>query len=171
MTARTALGDGRPPLAGQMKKFTVHPSPRPAPEAAFKTRDGEPVKLADFKGRVLLVNYWATWCSPCVAEMPSLDRMEEHLAGPEFMILPVASDRGGLKTVEAFYARTALKRLPIYLDPDMKFTRSSGVRGLPTTLIVDKAGQEVARMEGDAAWDSPEAEALIRFYLARKTDG
>ena len=167
MAAGTALGDGRPPLAGQMKKFTVHPSPRPAPEAAFKTRDGEPVKLADFKGRVLLVNYWATWCSPCVAEMPSLDRLEEHLGGADFMVLPIASDRAGLKIVEAFYAKTALKRLPIYLDQDMKFTRSSGVRGLPTTLLVDRAGREIGRMEGDAAGDSAETKALVRFYLER----
>lgn len=168
VTAGTARADDGPPLAGRMMKFIVHPGPRPAPEAPFKTRDGEPVRLGDFKGRVLLVNYWATWCSPCVAEMPSLDRLEENLAGPDFMILPIASDRGGLKTVEAFYAKTALKRLPIYLDPDMRFTRSSGVRGLPTTLIIDRAGREVARMEGDAAWDSADAEAVIKFYIAQK---
>jgi len=164
--AGTARADARPPLAGQMKKFTLHPTPRPAPEAAFKTKDGEAAKLADFKGRVLLVNYWATWCSPCVAEMPSLDRLEASLGGPGFAVLPIASDRAGLKVVEPFYEKTGLKRLPIYLDQDMKFTRSSGVRGLPTTLLIDRAGREVGRMEGDAAWDSTDAEALIRHYVA-----
>ena len=86
---------------------------------------------ADFRGRVLLVNYWATWCSPCVAEMPSLDRLEAALGGTDFAVLPIASDRAGLRVVEPFYAKAALKRLPIYLDQDMKFTRGSGVRGLP----------------------------------------
>lgn len=166
VAAGTARADGRPPLAGQMKKFTLHPSPRPAPEAPFKTKDGTATTLADFRGRVLLVNYWATWCSPCVAEMPSLDRLEEALGGGDFAVLPIASDRAGLRVVEPFYAKAALKRLPIYLDQDMKFTRGSGVRGLPTTLIVDRAGREVGRMEGDAAWDAPEAEALLRHYMA-----
>ncbi|MBM3545933.1 MAG: TlpA family protein disulfide reductase [Alphaproteobacteria bacterium] len=165
-----AWADGRPPLAGQMKKFTLHPKPRPAPEAPFKTRAGEPTNLADFKGRVLLVNYWATWCSPCVAEMPSLDRLEASLGGNDFAVLPIASDRAGLKVVEPFYEKAGLKKLPIYLDQDMKFTRSSGVRGLPTTLLVDRTGHEVGRMEGDAAWDSKDAEALIRRYLVEKSD-
>ena len=102
MTAGTALGDGRPPLAGQMKKFTVHPSPRPAPEAAFKTRDGEPKKLAEFKGRVLLVNYWATWCSPCVAEMPSLDRLQAIKGSGTFEVVALSIDRQGLEVVQMF---------------------------------------------------------------------
>lgn len=171
MTATgTARADGRPPLAGQMKKFTLHPSPRPAPEAPFKTKDGVATGLADFRGRVLLVNYWATWCSPCVAEMPSLDRLEAALGGADFAVLPVSSDRGGLKLVEPFYTKIGLKHLPIYLDQDMKFTRGSGVRALPTTLIIDRAGREVGRMEGEAAWDAPEAQALIRHYIAEKTE-
>jgi thiol-disulfide isomerase/thioredoxin len=169
--AGTARADGRPPLAGQMKKLTVHPAPRPAPEAPFKTKDGTPITLADFRGRVLLVNYWATWCSPCVAEMPSLDRLEATLGGPDFAVLPIASDRAGLRAVEPFYEKIGLEKLPIYLDPDMKFTRSSGVRGLPTTLIVDRSGREAGRMEGDAAWDAPEALALIRHYVAAKASG
>ncbi len=168
--AGTARADGRPPLAGQMKKFTLHPSPRPAPEAPFKTKEGAATTLAEFRGRVLLVNYWATWCSPCVAEMPSLDRLEAALGGADFAVLPIASDRAGLRVVEPFYAKAELKRLPIYLDQDMKFTRGSGVRGLPTTLIVDRGGREVGRMEGDAAWDSVDAQALIRHYMAEKAD-
>jgi thiol-disulfide isomerase/thioredoxin len=168
--AGAARADAWPPLAGQMKKFTLHPKPRPAPEAAFKTKDGEPTTLAEFRGRVLLVNYWATWCTPCVAEMPSLDRLEARLGGPDFAVLPIASDRAGLKVVEPFYEKAGLKNLPIYLDQDMKFTRSSGERGLPTTLLVDRTGLEIGRLEGDAAWDSKDAEALIRHYLAEKPD-
>jgi len=165
-----AKADARLPLAGQMKKFTLHPKPRPAPEAAFKTKAGETTTLAAFKGRVLLVNYWATWCSPCVAEMPSLDRLEDNLGGDDFAVLPIASDRAGLRVVEPFYEKAGLKKLPIYLDQDMKFTRSSGVRGLPTTLLIDREGRELGRLEGDAAWDSKDAEALIRHLIAEKSD-
>jgi thiol-disulfide isomerase/thioredoxin len=168
--AMPARADTRPSLAGQMKKFTLHPSPRPGPEAKFKTRDGEPTSLAALRGRVLLVNYWATWCSPCVAEMPSLDRLEAALGGETFAVVPISSDRGGLRLVEPFYAKAELKRLPIYLDQDMKFTRGSGVRALPTTLLIDRTGREVGRMEGEATWDAPEALALIRHYLGEKAE-
>jgi len=160
----------RPPLAGQMTKFTLHPSPRPAPAAAFKTRDGQPTSLAELRGRVLLVNYWATWCTPCVAEMPSLDRLEAALGGDGFAVVPVSSDRAGLRVVEPFYAKAGLARLPIYLDQDMKFTRASGVRALPTTLLIDRGGREVGRMEGEAAWDAPEAQALMRHFVAEKIE-
>jgi len=166
--AGTARANGHPPLSGQMKKFILHPSPKPAPAMAFKAKDGTATTLADFRGRVLLVNYWATWCSPCVAEMPSLDRLEAAMGGPGFAVLPVASDRAGLRVVEPFYAKTELKRLPIYLDQDMKFTRGSGVRGLPTTILIDREGNEVGRLEGNAEWDAPEAQALIRRYLPEK---
>jgi thiol-disulfide isomerase/thioredoxin len=168
--ALASAGTAGPPLAGQMKKFTVHPTPRPAPALAFKDRDGEPVKLADLKGRVLLVNYWATWCTPCVAEMPSLDRLEASLGGEDFAVVPVSADRGGLKVVEPFYAKAGLKKLPIYLDPDMKFTRGSGVRGLPTSILIDRGGREVARLEGEATWDSADAEALIRHFIGANKD-
>lgn len=167
--ALASAGTSGPPLAGQMRKFTVHPTPRPAPGLPFKDRDGEPIKLADFKGRVLLVNYWATWCTPCVAEMPSLDRLAASLGGDDFAVIPVSSDRGGLKVVETFYAKIGLNTLPIYLDQDMKFTRGSGVRGLPTSIVIDRSGKEAARLEGEASWDSPDAEALLRHFIgARK---
>ena len=83
---------------------------------------------------------------------------------------PIASDRTGLRVIEPFYAKTDLQRLPIYLDQDMKFTRGSGVRGLPTSILIDRDGNEVGRLEGNAEWDAPEAQALIRRHLPEKAE-
>ncbi|MBI1777398.1 MAG: TlpA family protein disulfide reductase [Proteobacteria bacterium] len=160
-----AAGD-RPPLTGQMRKFTLHEAPRPAPEGGFQDREGKRVPLGQFLGQVVLVNLWATWCAPCVEEMPSLERLQASLGGKDFTIIAVSSDRAGNKAVTPFLEKLALKLLPIYLDPDSSFTRGTGARGLPTSILIDRDGREVGRLEGAAAWDSPEAAALIRHYLA-----
>jgi thiol-disulfide isomerase/thioredoxin len=155
----------RPPLTGQMRKFTLHETPRPAPEVAFQDAAGKRIDLGEFHGRLVLVNLWATWCAPCVEEMPSLERLQAALGGDDFTILAVSSDRAGQKVVAPFLEKHGLKRLPIYLDPDSAFTRSTGARGLPTSILVDREGREVGRFEGAADWDSGDATALIRFYL------
>ena len=155
----------RPPLAGQMRKFTLHETPRPAPAASFQDKDGAPIDLAKFRGRVVLVNLWATWCPPCVEEMPSLERLQARLGGADFSILAVSSDRTGLKAVAPFLDKYGLSMLPIYLDPDSAFTRSTGARGLPTSILIDRDGREVGRFEGAADWDGPDAASLLKFYL------
>jgi thiol-disulfide isomerase/thioredoxin len=164
MKGPLAAGD-RPPLAGQMKKFSLHETPRPAPEAAFQTTDGKRVDLGEFHGRLILVNLWATWCPPCVEEMPSLERLQAALGSDDFTVVAISSDRTGLKVVSPFLEKHGLQRLPIYLDPDTSFTRSTGARGLPTSLLIDRDGRELGRFEGAADWDSGDATALIRYYL------
>jgi thiol-disulfide isomerase/thioredoxin len=155
-----------PPLAGEMRKFDLLPSPRPAPEIGFTTLSGEPASLADFHGKVVLLNLWATWCAPCVQEMPSLERLQAQLGGEDFTVLALSSDRGGARVVEPFLENLGLKQLHPYLDPKSAATRSLGARGLPTTLLIDREGREIGRIEGGAQWDGPAAMALIRHYLA-----
>jgi thiol-disulfide isomerase/thioredoxin len=154
-----------PPRTGALAKFILHGEPKPAPTVGFKAADGSPRALADFSGRILLVNYWATWCTPCVAEMPSLDRLQGELGGEDFTVLPVSSDRGGITLVQPFYERTGLKHLKIYLDPDSTFTRASGVRGLPTSILFDRRGREIGRILGNIEWDTPEAKAFLRYFV------
>jgi thiol-disulfide isomerase/thioredoxin len=140
----------------------VETTPRPLPDLTFTDAEGRPHRLADFAGKGLVINFWATWCPPCVAEMPALDRAQAALAEEGVVVLALSSDRGGRTQVEPFYQRLGLRHLGIWLDPRGAAQREAGVRGLPTTVIVDREGRERARLEGAAEWDTPEMLAAIR---------
>lgn len=135
---------------------------RPLPAFTFQDADGVEKSMADFVGQGVVINLWATWCPPCVAEMPALERLARQLAAEAIAVLPLSSDRGGRAVVEAFYQRIGLTGLGIWLDPRGAAARGLGVRGLPTTIIADRSGQERARLEGDAAWDTAPFVAAIR---------
>ena len=157
--------DAPPALAGSFADFTVNDAPSPAPEAGFAL-DGKAMTLADFRGRVVLVNFWATWCGPCVAEMPSLDRLEATLGGPNFIVLTISEDRDP-GVIEPFFVQHGLKRLGRYHDPGGALSRAFKVRGLPTSVLIDRDGEVAGRIEGPAEWDSPDALALIRYFIAK----
>lgn len=157
----------QPPIGPEMADFTLIQPPRPAPETGFTDESGETLTLADLRGTVLLVNLWATWCAPCVEEMPALDALQTKLDGADFQVLAVSTDRGGAKQVRPFYEKHGLKRLAIYLDPKTALTRALGAKGLPTSILIDREGRMVGQLVGAAAWDSPDAIALIRHYIDR----
>ena len=140
----------------------VESAPRPVPDLAFTDAEGKPHGLADFAGRGLVINLWATWCPPCVAEMPALDRAQAALAAEGVVVLALSSDRGGKAQVEPFYREQGIRHLGLWLDPRGAAQRALGVRGLPTSLILDREGRERARLEGAAEWDKPEMLANIR---------
>jgi thiol-disulfide isomerase/thioredoxin len=141
------------------------------PPFTFTDSRGGEQEVADFAGQGLVLNLWATWCPPCVAEMPALDRLAKTLAPERILVLPLSSDRGGLPVVQAFYERTNVTTLGIWLDPRGSASRSLRARGLPTTLIIDRSGRERARLEGDAAWDAPEFVTAIRRLVTPTTRG
>lgn len=148
---------------GGLAKLRQTPEGRPIPDGlVFQDAEGRETGFGAFRGRGLVVNFWATWCPPCVAEMPALDRAQAALARDGIEVLPLSSDRGGRAQVAPFYARTGLKNLAIWLDPRGAAGRAFGIRGLPTTVILDRRGLEVARLEGEAEWDHPEMLAAIR---------
>ncbi len=152
---------------GGLSRLRQLPEPRSLPEGlSFTDGEGREVRFETFRGRVLVVNFWATWCPPCVAEMPALDRLHALLTREGVDVLALSSDRGGKAVVQAFYERTGLAHLGIWLDPRGAAGRAVGVRGLPTTLLLNRSGQEVARLEGEAEWDHPQMVAAIR-RLAR----
>ncbi len=132
----------------------------PAP-AGFTDGAGKAYTLADFAGQGVIVNLWATWCVPCVAEMPQLAAAAEALAGARIAVLPLSSDRGGAEVVRSFYASHDIGGLEVWLDPKGAAARAWGARGLPTTLVIDRRGREVARLEGAREWARPDALAEL----------
>ena len=126
--------------------------PRKPADAGFLDAAGAVHHLDDFAGKGLVVNLWATWCAPCVAEMPALQVLARKVTAQGILVLPLSSDRGGAKVVKAFYDAHGIDALPIWLDPKGEAARTWGARGLPTTLIIDRQGREVGRLEGAVDW-------------------
>jgi thiol-disulfide isomerase/thioredoxin len=146
--------------------FTPPATPRPLPELHFADAGGRKLTLADFRGRLVLLNLWATWCVPCRKEMPALDRLQARLGGPGFEVVALSIDRKGLSAVQPFYRELGLKALRIYVDQSGAAAGELDAPGLPTTLLVDRNGRELGRVVGPAEWDSPPVEAMVRKYLA-----
>jgi thiol-disulfide isomerase/thioredoxin len=147
--------------------FNFAPSePKPAPELSFFDGEGNALSLEDFRGKVVVLNLWATWCAPCRHEMPSLDRLQATLGEEGLQVLPLSLDRGEVSQIQAFYDEVGLPTLGIYHDPEAAAGRAFGAYGLPTTIVIDREGREIGRLLGPAEWDSEAAMALIRAVLA-----
>ena len=145
--------------------FTLYETPRPIADLRFEDGNGRAVSLADFRGKLVLLNIWATWCAPCRREMPTLDRLQAELGGPEFEVVALSIDRKGLEVVSAFYAEIGISRLAAYVDGSGKAAGALGIRGMPTTLLIDQDGRELGRLVGPAEWDSTEMVDFIRAQL------
>ena len=126
--------------------------------------------LGDFKGRVMLVNFWATWCAPCIRELPSLDKLQLELGGEGLLVLAVSQDRGGAAIAGPFLKKLNVNRLGLFIDRKMALGRALAVRALPWTFLVDRDGNLVGQLAGYAEWDSDEGVALIRHYLGERRD-
>jgi thiol-disulfide isomerase/thioredoxin len=140
--------------------------PVPVPDIVFTTADGTEHHLRDFFGHGMVVNLWATWCVPCVAEMPALAVLSQTLAPDDIAVLTLSSDRGGASVVQNFFRGHEITGLPVLLDPKGAAAHALGARGIPTSLIIDKKGQERARLEGAADWSTQAAAAIVRKLAA-----
>lgn len=152
--------------SGDMAKLVVHDQPRPAIAAPFTDLYGNRIGFEDYAGKVVLLNIWATWCPPCRAEMPSLDRLAGAMEGDDFAVVPLSTDRAGPERVAEFFEQIQVRNLPVLHDRSGDVARQAGVLGLPITLILDREGREIARLIGDADWDSPEARAILDRVIA-----
>ena len=163
-----ASAETGPPLVGAFEgNFRLLDQPVPAPTESVETADGGQARTGDFAGQVVLLNFWATWCAPCVREMPSLDRLQAALGGQGLVVMAVSEDRT-FAQIEDFYAEQRLLNLDAYLDKRGALARAFEVRGMPTTVVIDRDGLVVGSMQGPAEWDSEEAKALLRWYLERE---
>ncbi|MEP2890327.1 TlpA family protein disulfide reductase [Tateyamaria sp.] len=155
-TAAAALREG------DMRKLIFHDTPEATSKAEFELADGEgTATLADFEGKHVLLNFWATWCAPCRHEMPMLSELQTEFGGEAFEVLTIATGRNSPAAISKFFDETEIANLPRHQDPKQQLAAQMGVFGLPITVILDPTGKEVARMRGDADWSSESAKAII----------
>jgi thiol-disulfide isomerase/thioredoxin len=166
LLASPALANVGPELAqGTLAKFQLAKVPKPLPDLAFNDGDDKPLKLADYKGKVVLLNFWATWCAPCVKEMPSLDRLQAEMGKDKFVILPLSLDGPTKPKVAPFYRDKKLTNLGVYFDKGKKSMQALDISILPTSILVDARGREIGRLEGEADWDKSEALAMMKAAI------
>jgi thiol-disulfide isomerase/thioredoxin len=150
---------------GEVAALAVAKPSKPVTQLAFSGPDGQPETLDAFKGRVVLLNLWATWCVPCRQEMPALDRLEAKLGGKDFHVVAVNIDTTRLERPKAFLNEVGVKALPYYSDAKAdvfyRLKQAGKVVGLPTTILIDRNGCEIGTLAGPALWDSPDGVALI----------
>jgi thiol-disulfide isomerase/thioredoxin len=163
-----AESDASEPDRTKLGELVPASEPFPVPSLPIADLSGNTVELSTFQGKVVLVNLWATWCEPCLREMPSLDRLQSSL-GDRIAVIAVSEDRGGSKIVEPFIAKLGLKSIKTYLDPKSAVGHAFEVRGLPTSFLIDREGRVLGRVEGGAEWDSPKMLGMIEPLLAGRS--
>jgi len=158
-------GEADMPDRTKLGEFVPSSQPFTAPAISLADTNGHSVELSELRGKLVLVNLWATWCEPCLREMPSLERLQSRL-GERIAVLAVSEDRGGNKTVEPFSAKLGLKSVKIYIDPKSEVGHAFGARGLPTSFLIDREGKVLGRVEGAAEWDSPKILGVLEPLLS-----
>ncbi len=148
--------------------FVRKASAEPLSSAAFQNASGLPVSLETFRGRVVLLNLWATWCLPCRKEMPALDRLQAALGGPDFEVVALSIDRAGAGPSKKFLDSMGVAKLALYVDPTAKLGNEFKAVGLPTTILIGRDGREIGRLLGPAEWDAEDAKALVKTAVAAK---
>ena len=160
-----AAPSGNPLSSGEMQTFVFKKTPEAVPEFKFEDAGGAVRTLADWKGRVVLLNLWATWCAPCRKEMPALDRLQKDLGGDGFEVVALSVDRAGAVASQKFLEETKVVNLKLYVESTSKSIGTLRAAGLPTTILIDREGREVGRLAGPAEWDSADAKKLIGAVL------
>jgi len=165
MLTISAIVFAEAPKNGDMVNFTEQIPPKPAPNTTFISPDGKIINLHDLKGTWVLLNFWATWCAPCIRELPSIYELQKTTINNKFKVLLISIDKAGSQTYEPFLKSLNLQDLKSASDPRSKLMRSLKLTGVPTTLLLDPNGRIVGRLIGDASWSSRSAKKLIHYYI------
>jgi thiol-disulfide isomerase/thioredoxin len=165
-TTAPAAGSGLKAYAkGKMVTFVAKTSPEVLPEIEFQDAAGKTRTLAEWRGKVVLLNIWATWCAPCRHEMPSLDRLKQAMAGKDFDVVALSIDRDGIAKAKAFLDEIKVTSLEPLIDATSRSASALKVIGVPTTLLIDAQGREIGRLVGPAEWDSEDAKRLVEAAI------
>jgi len=148
----------------QANKTAMPVENSPAPEVVVNSLQGAPLKLSDLKGKVVLLNFWATWCPPCRSEIPSMMKLNAAMAGKPFQMVAISIDEGGRPAIESFFQTSGFS-LPAYTDPDNRAAKTYGITGVPETFIIDRQGVIVKKVIGPLEWDSPEVAAFLEQLM------
>lgn len=146
----------------ELTNLKIHKNAIKLPNIEFIDQSGNKISNLNFLGQVSVINLWATWCPPCVKELPSIDRLAKIVSQDQIKIYAVSQDRAGNKIVPAYFKKLNLKNLTIFLDNQASLMAAFRTPVLPTTIIIDKKGMEVARLVGEISWDSPEVISYLK---------
>lgn len=150
---------------GDMRKLIFHETPVETSAATFFTVDEQPLTLAEFEGGYVLLNFWATWCAPCRKEMPMLAEVQSELQSDRFQVVTVATGRNSVTGMRKFFEDIGVTNLPLHRDPKQTLARDMAVLGLPITVLLNPQGKEIARLRGDAIWNSDNAKAILNAAI------
>ena len=156
---------------GSLKKLVFLAEPKEVSQVVFSDPEGGEHRLADWQGKYVLVNFWATWCAPCRKEMPGLGALQDEFGGDAFAVVPIATGRNALPGIRRFFQEVGVENLPILLDPKQQLARDMAVLGLPISVILNPEGLEIARLRGDAEWHSDSARTIIAALIAELVVG
>ncbi|MEH6403841.1 MAG: TlpA disulfide reductase family protein [Sneathiella sp.] len=151
-----------------LEKIPLHSKPRPVNPISFVNEEGETLDISAWRGKVVLLNIWATWCVPCREEMPTLDRLQKQIGGKYFEVAALSIDQGGVEKVRKFYNQINIDQLKIYVDQSMSATTRLGAFGIPATLLLSPDGLELGRFVGPTTWDTPEMISFLESIITQQ---
>jgi thiol-disulfide isomerase/thioredoxin len=153
--------------AAQSASVPLHETPKPGPEISFADEHGNALTLEAWRGKVVVLNIWATWCGPCRVEMPTLDRLQGLLGGDRFDVVALSIDRAGVGVVRRFYDQIGVEHLAIFIDETGRTAGDLKIFGLPATIVLGPEGRELGRLVGPAEWDTPEMMDFFKSLIAK----
>lgn len=153
--------------AGAMKRFVFNDKMVPATNASFQDANGRVVNFSDFNGKVILVNLWATWCAPCIKEMPDLNELQKSFENDDFEVILISQNSDGIESSLAFLKNNNISHLTTYIDTNRSVARTFKANALPTSILINAKGYEVGRLIGPAEWNSDSAQRLINYFLLK----
>lgn len=168
IVANAAMAESPAPYEfnpADLPKLIWHAEPMAPSTVPFTAEDGSEMTIADYNGKYVVMNFWATWCVPCRVEMPSLSRLQSALGGDDFEVATIATGRNPRPAIDRFFEEIEVTNLPKHIDNNMRLARSMRIMGLPVTVILDREGNEIARLTGEEHWDTDIVYAMVRSLI------
>jgi thiol-disulfide isomerase/thioredoxin len=159
-----------PPLNGEMSRFNFSDSQQSLSQISFTDASDNQISLAAYRGKIVVLNLWATWCGPCLMEMPALDHLQAAFSPNDLVVIPVSIDRGGPHQAAPYISHMNIHAMTPYFDKSNSIGRQLNASRIPMTVVIGRDGNEIGRFVGTAEWDSSEAKSLMKYFIASGGD-